>query len=194
MPYGVSAQLWKMLPAEDQLAVQAGYEASQGSQPAVPPPPPPPPAVPTPPTTNVGSSSAASSRDSAGNVIYYTDGAWYYANGSPATGPGEPPPAGVSTPAPAAPPSSPPAASPPAGGDLGDLAPTDVGDVTFELFSVEAPDAHAPGGPGGRLPSTAWGDFRDYFARDQPFLGSHIRNQGKQLKGVVASDLWSPST
>lgn len=194
MPYGVADSLWRMLPADDQAAVRAGYEAAQASQPPPPPPAPAPAPSPTPApqpaTTNVGSSSAASSTDSAGRPIFYTDGAWYYADGSRASGPGGAPPAGVSPPPPPAP-----AAAPVATG-AGALEFGDTGDdgTVFELFAAEAPDRNAPGGAAIRLPSTSWGDLRDYIAKDQPFLGTHIRNQGRQLKGVVASDLWSPST
>jgi hypothetical protein len=45
-----------------------------------------------------------------------------------------------------------------------------------------------------QTPASAWLDLRDQLVKDMPFVGSHVRARGRQLRGVVASDLWSSST
>jgi hypothetical protein len=45
-----------------------------------------------------------------------------------------------------------------------------------------------------QTPTAAWLDLRDQLVKDMPFVGSHVRARGHQLRGVVASDLWSSST
>jgi hypothetical protein len=158
--------------------------------PAPPAAPAPPPAAALPPTTSVGSSNAAASVDAAGRPIFYTDGAWYYADGTAAAGPGLPPPAstGASSPQGAAPGAT--TAGVPTSADEPDAYDPE----TFQLFSVEVEGRVDPGLAEAKLPSGAWVDFRDYFAKDQPFLGVHVRNQGRGMKNVLASDLWSRST
>lgn len=44
------------------------------------------------------------------------------------------------------------------------------------------------------LPAKAWQDLRDQLVKDMPYVGTHVRARGKQLGGVVASDLWSSSS
>jgi hypothetical protein len=201
VPYGVSDALWRMLPADDQAAVKAGYVASQASQVA--------PSGPTQAEIDAANQ-AATAAAAAANALLAGQGAAGIAAAAAAAGAtpdvvqalansGIPDLTNVTV-----------TSTTPSGGGGGsggggssgggggsgstDFGTVDEDEVVRELYAAGVIDRNDPGGAATRLPSTAWGDFRDYFAKDQPFLGTHIRNQGHQLRSVVASDLWSPST